>query len=298
MKKILIVIIFIYSILNAGGNLKILAPATPSSIPVIIAAQNREWKVNLFMNHSKAHSMFINNKADILITGLSVGKKFFEQQIPVKIVNTYVSGLSYLVSYNERTTGFRNLKNKTVYLPFKGSPLEEVTKYFIRQEGLDWKQDFDIQYAPFSSSVNLLLDKKIENVVLPEPFVSSALNNNKSINVVFSYKELWNKYTNEKNGYPQVACFIKSDKDFDSQLINEYNKSLQEGIQLVRAYPDSAVKLVIDRFNFSQGVLLGAINRTEFLLLTGDSLKHEIYSYYKILGKPLNETYQDFFLDY
>ncbi|MCF7885518.1 MAG: hypothetical protein K9M80_03400 [Candidatus Marinimicrobia bacterium] len=298
MKKILLICITFNLLTYATEKTKIMAPATPSSIPVIIAARNNDWQVDIFHNHSKAHSLFLNGKVDILITGLSVGQKFYEQKIPIKIINSYVSGLSYFVSFQDSVNNFKSLKDKTIYLPFKGSPLEEVTKFFIAQEELSWNTDIKPQYAPFPSTVNLLLNNKIKHAVLPEPFVSRVINSNQNIKISFSYYKMWNKYTKQNNGYPQVATFIKADKKLDKQLLTTLNNALRKSIEFTTNYPDSALKIVKPKFKFSKNILQDALIRTHFQLFAGDTLKDVVRNYYQILGKPLDETYQDFFLHY
>ncbi len=59
--------------------LKINAPPTPSSIPVILAARNMEnAEITIFSNHSQAHTLFLRDDIQMLVTGLSVGVNFFK----------------------------------------------------------------------------------------------------------------------------------------------------------------------------------------------------------------------------
>lgn len=298
MQKLFLVCISIFHLIFGGQEITVLAPATPSSIPVIIAARHQDWKVKIFHNHSRAHSLFLNGKAEILITGLSVGKKFYEQNIPIKILNSYVSGLSYLVSSADTINSFKELKSKTIYLPFKGSPLEEITRFFATREKLNWGPDIQPKYAPFTSSVNMLLNNKINYAALPEPHVSKLIQTNSDIQVSLSYYDLWNYYTPEEDGYPQVAAFIKSDHQPNFSFLKNFNQALEKGIDFTQNYPDSSIDIAGSQFKFPSHILKASLTRTRLNLYSKNKLKKEIHSYYQILGKPLDETYQDFFLDY
>lgn len=298
LKKLFIILTILFTILGAGQKVTILAPATPSSIPVILAAKDQDWKVKLFMNHSRAHSLFLKGDAEILVTGLSVGKKFFEQEIPIKIINSFVSGLSYLVSSDDSLQNFRDLKGREIYLPFQGAPIEEVTKYFITQSGLNWQQDVNPRYAPFPSTVNMLLNNKIEVAILPEPFVTKVVSTNPDIEISISYFEAWNQFTGQKDGYPQVASFIKSDNEIKPELVNKFNQSLDAAINYIQNRPDSAVKSVKSRFDLTEKMLERSLKRTHFSPVTGQDLSNKITTYYQLLGKPIDETYQTFFLNY
>ena len=114
----------------ATDQIQIYTPPTPSSIPLILAARNLEnTKVTIFANHSQAHTLFLRDDVPILVTGLSVGIDFFRQGIPVQIVNSYISGLTYLVTRGKPVQTFRELQGQELYLPFEGSPIEEITKF-------------------------------------------------------------------------------------------------------------------------------------------------------------------------
>jgi len=300
MKKLFIVILLPFYLLIGSKNISILAPATPSSLPFLIASKrNDSLNTNLFMNHSKAHSKFLKKKVDILVTGLTVGKKFYDQDIPVKIINSYVSELSYLVSAGSKINNFSELKGKQIYLPFQGAPLTEVTKYFSRQENLKWKKNLIPQYSPFPSTVKLLLRGKAKYAVLPEPFISNLASKNKNIHICFSYTKLWNKYSNDEDGFPQVATFIKSDnKKLNTKTINTINTNLARSIQYIQNHPEKAIQQVEKKYRFSKLILKNSLKRTNFLLHTGSKLKNEIKHYYKTIESPLDKTYQNFFLNH
>nr|NJM01908.1 ABC transporter permease subunit [Desulfobacula sp.] len=173
-----------------GRDIIILTPATPASIPVILAVKNLPGvKLTIFYNHSQAHSLFLTGKAQILSTGISVGVQFFRQGVPVKIINSHVTGLSFLVT-TRPIREFRELKGMKIWLPFPGSPLEEITRFLAQSEGLVWEHDIHVGYAMFATSVKLLQQKRIEAAVLPEPYVSLA-ETDPDLFVSLDYARLW-----------------------------------------------------------------------------------------------------------
>ena len=135
-KKIIVVMGILWCLsarIDAGESLPVMiyAPAGPTSIPLILAAESLPGvKVKIFTNHSKAHALFLKGKVQILCTGLSVGVGFYRQGVPVQIINSHVSGLAWLVT-NIKVTHFKDLRGMTIYLPFPGSPLEELTRFFM-----------------------------------------------------------------------------------------------------------------------------------------------------------------------
>src|SRR5512135_3389394 len=62
----------------AGQRLAIYAPATPSSVPVIMAARAMGADVTIYSNQSQANTLFLRGDVPIFVTGLSVGVEFFK----------------------------------------------------------------------------------------------------------------------------------------------------------------------------------------------------------------------------
>jgi len=313
-KSVLTLSILLYlspsAVAGDGEQTLLYAPATPSSILLIIAAESLpDIEVKIFTNHSQAYALFLNGKVHILSTGLSVGVRLFRQGVPVRIVNSYVSGMTYLVTAcnisqnSDRREGrsdgnmkmeigdLSDLKGKTLYMPFAGSPIEEVTRFFAASEGLVWKRDITIAYAMFPEAVNMLKMGKISCAVLPEPFVSMV-----EMDVALSYKKLWERYTGESDGYPQVATFVNRKwARSHGPVIDKLNGALAEAIIYVADNPEQAVKKAASCMGFSEDILKRALGRTDFNLLQGGGLKEAIRNYYQTIGTPLDETFENFF---
>lgn len=281
---------------GAGPRLVIYTPTTPSSIPVIIAARHIEnTEITIFTNHSQAHTLFLRGDVTILVTGLSVGVEFFRSGVPVQVINSYVSGLTYLVTSGRKVDSFGELRGEEIYIPFEGSPIEEVTQFFVEQEGLTWKQDIKSIYSSFLSSVELLKQGTVANVALPEPYVS-LVEKQDQVFVSLNYKQEWDVLTGSANGYPQVATFVKEDwATAHPDLIAQFNDELVNALQIIEQDPAAAVEQTQAKLGFLPEVLLSSLQRTDFFFSDSDNMAQEIRRYYQIIGKPLDETFDPFF---
>lgn len=282
---------------TAESPLIIYAPASTSSIPVLLAAAQLEnVQVVLYTNQSQANTLFLRGEVSILITGLSVGMDMYKNDVPLQIINTYVSGLSYLVTFGEPVTAFEDLKGKEVYVPFEGSPIEEVSAYFAQQAGLSWKEDITPVYSPFESSIELLKQGKADAVVLPEPSVS-LVESLPNVHVSLSYFDLWNESQADDQGYPQVGAFVNMAwAETHADDISRFNEALAEGIQMAQQDAPSAVAAVKANYKLPEEKLLAALNRTAYNLLTGEKLEEAIRNYYAIIGNPQDdENFQAFY---
>lgn len=278
------------------GKLVVYAPASTSSIPVILAASKlKNIELTLYTNQSQANTLFLRGDVSILVTGLSVGVDLFKNGAPVQLANSFVSGLSYLVTYGKQVNDWADLKGQQIYLPFAGSPIEEATTYLAQQAGLKYGVDLRPVYSPFDSSVQLLKEGKAAAVVLPEPNVT-LVEGQPDVFISLSYFDEWNKATGSDQGYPQVGSFVNSGwASSHAADIETFNQVLGEAISSVENDPAAAVKSVSSYYKLSPDLLLKSLNRTRYNLMVGQEMEDAISNYYQVIGKPLDEKFTDFY---
>jgi NitT/TauT family transport system substrate-binding protein len=274
------------------GGLVVYAPASTSSIPVILAvSQIPGAELTLYSNQSQANTLFLRGDVDILITGLSVGVDMANNGAPVQMVDSFVSGLSYLVTYGKQVSSLADLKGQEIYIPFEGSPIEEVTSFFAEKEGLTYKTDLTPVYAAFDSSVPLLKEGKATAVVLPEPNVT-LVEGQPDVFISVSYFDEWNKLTGTSEGYPQVGAFVNSEWAVGHATdIETFNTQLAAAIDSVEKDPAAAVDAVSSNYKLTPELLLKSLNRTRYNLVTGQAMQESIENYYQVIGKPLDEKF-------
>jgi len=279
----------------AQETIRLLVPGTPSAMPLIIASQKSgDVDVKVVQNLAQANAEFVRGDADLLLTGLSVGMKMFEQGVPVKMLASHVSSLSYLVVNKELTgdvNSFADLAGYTISFPFPGSPLEEVSRYFFKQDGLELGKDVKATYNALPLAVMLLKQGKLAAAPLPEPFCSLAVNSSDKLAMVIDYSKLWQSYT--ASDYPQVALFAKGKWLEDhGEWIGKFRLLIKEAIDICEVDPQRAVAMTRDSFKLPDDVLLSALKHSGFHLQTGKDLEHTVFTYYKLIGKDLEKQSQ------
>ena len=268
------------------------APATPSSIPVLLAAEHMpDVEVTVFSNHAQANALFVRGDVDILVTGLSVGVDLFKNGAPVQVIDSYVAGMTYLVTYGKKVERFADLKGQEIYIPFEGSPIEEMTQFLVEQEGLTWKTDIKPVYSPFASSVELLKQGKARAVALPEPSVT-LVESQPNVYVSLNYRAAWDKATVSRAGFPQVTPFVMRDwAAAHPDVIARFNAEIAAAVQTIQQDPAAAVAQVQEKLGLSEKVLRASLTRTDFAFSSSAALDEAIQDYYRKIGKPLDETF-------
>lgn len=277
-------------------QLVIYTPASTSSIPVILAASKLEnVDLQLYTNQSQANTIFLRGEADILVTGLSVGIDLYSNDAPVQMISSYVSGLSYLVTYGKQVTSLSELEGHSVYVPFEGSPIEQVMQFLVEKQGLIWKTDVSPVYSPFESSIELLKQGTATAVILPEPNVT-LVEGQPNIYISLDLCDEWNKETGSTQGYPQVAAFVQPDwAAANSEIIGEFNQALSESVEYVQQNPEAAIVEVQSYYKLPAEKLTKALSRTRYIFMSGGEMQSSVENYYQIIGMPLDETFADFY---
>lgn len=276
--------------------LVIYAPASSSSIPVILAASKLDnVDIQLYTNQSQANTLFLRGEVNILVTGLSVGVDLYTNTAPVQMISSYVSGLSYLVTSGRQITSISELEGQSVYIPFEGSPIEQVMQFLVEKQGLTWKSDVNPIYSPFESSIELLKQGTATAVILPEPNVT-LVEDQPNIYISLDLYDEWNKETGSTQGYPQVAAFVQPEwAAANGEAIGAFNQALSEAVEYVQQNPDAAIDAVQSYYKLPAEKLAKALSRTRYLFMSGEEMQSSVENYYQTIGKPLDETFADFY---
>jgi ABC-type nitrate/sulfonate/bicarbonate transport system substrate-binding protein len=170
-----------------------------------------------------------------------------------------------------------------------------VTAYLVGQADLAWAEDITPVYSPFEASIELLKQGQAGAVILPEPNVS-LLESQPDIYISLELAHEWNRYNPGDAGYPQVGSFVNANWAGEHhQQIEQFNQALTEAIALVERDPSGSVEAVKNSYKIPPEILLKSLNRTGYTMLTGQVMQQTIANYYVTIGKPLDETFSDFY---
>lgn len=274
----------------------VLAPSSTTSIPILLAAKYLPgMTVEIFENHPQANARFMAEEDLVLVTGLSVGFDMFKNEVPLQLINTNVTGLSYVVSCNLEINSFADLAGHEIYIPFEGSPLEETTKFFVEQAGLEYGVDVKPIYAPFETSTALIKNGEDAIVAMPQP-AATAMAAQECGHLGASFYNTWNEITGDTDGYPQVGAFAKNEfVAAHPEWVVAFNQALAKAIADLQADPDTAVNEVADKFSFPARVLLKALQATRFTVQSDQDMKNAVIHYYETIGKALDESFEKIF---
>lgn len=102
-------------------------------------------------------------------------------------------GFYHVLENGEKIQSISDLKGKTVYAAYQGTNFEKAINYILAQNGIDPEKDIDLQFKATDQEVALLTAGEADICILPEPYASKVLNNEKTFRAALDLNDEWNK---------------------------------------------------------------------------------------------------------
>ena len=137
-----------------------------------------------------------------------------EKKIQVLAINTL--GVLYVVEKGDKVKSVADLKGKTIYSTGKGTTPEFALNYILVQNGIDPTADMTIEYKSEPAEIIPLLLKSENGIAMvPQPFVTTALDKVEGLRVALDWTEEWNAVS--QDGSSQVTGVVVVRKEFVDQ---------------------------------------------------------------------------------
>lgn len=205
-----------------------------------------------------------------------------EGEIVTIAINTL--GVLYIVEEGETIHSVTDLRGKTIYSTGQGTTPEYTLRYLLTANGLDPDRDVSIEYKSEAPEVVSMLAQDPDAVaMLPQPYVTSALNNNESLRIALDVAKEWETSSEESTVVTGVIVarrtFIDENKEAFTAFINEYkvstayaNESVEETAQLLEEF---------DIFNAAIAKI--AIPFCNVTFIDGEEMKTKATAYLQVL---------------
>lgn len=277
---------------NKGCDINIASLKGPTSIGLVKLFDDSDngQTVNKY-NYS------IHGTADEISTGLIKGD-FDAAAVPCNLASVLYNkskgeiviagintlGVLYILEKGEEIKSVADLKGKTIYTTGQGTTPEYTLRYLLSSNGLDPDKDVTIEFRSEASEVVSAVSQ-IESAVmmLPQPYVTIALNSDENIRVALDVTEEWEK--NDKNS-TVVTGVIVARKAFIDEHQKEFEIFLSE-YQKSAAYANDNTEdtaELLEKFDiFKAAVAKKAIPQCNVTFITGSEMRTKVLSYLSVL---------------
>ncbi|WMJ85301.1 ABC transporter substrate-binding protein [Anaerocolumna sp. MB42-C2] len=201
-------------------------------------------------------------------------------------------GVLYVVETGKEINSVEDLKGKTIYSTGKGTTPEYTLNYLLSSHGIDPAKDVTIEYKSEATEVATVLKEATDAVaMLPQPFVTTVMMNNKNLRIALDVTKEWDKIS--ENGSTVVTGVIVINKKFletNKAAVDTFLSEYEESAQYVNSNKEAAAAL-IEKFDiFKAAPVLKALPYCNITSIQGEDMKGKISGYLETLFEQNPDT--------
>ena len=205
-----------------------------------------------------------------------------EGKISIAAINTL--GVLYVVDTDGSVQSIGDLRGKTVYSTGKNTTPEAALNFVLSQNGIDPASDLTIEYKSEATEVAALMSEGGATVaMLPEPFVTTAMQKNDRLRVALDLTEEWDKVGDGSSLVTGVVIvrneFLQEHGEAFERFLDEYKASTE----WVNSSVEEAAALV-EKYGIAPAAVAGkAIPKCSITFIDGADMKTKVSGYLQVL---------------
>lgn len=187
-----------------------------------------------------------SGQADISAVPTYVGSNLYNRGVDVKLLNTLVWGILYIVGPEDETAGWESLRGQTVHVPLKGDMPDLVFRYLLSKNQIDPEKDIKIEYVSGTQElVGLMAAGKAKYAVIPEHLATMAVQKVEGTAKIMSLQEEWAKATGKPARIPQAGILVSGELVKNQpELVESLQKQFQESVSYLNEQPGEAAEMI------------------------------------------------------
>lgn len=273
--------VLVLSAITMGAEVEkvvIQSPPTVGALPLLwmkasgVLTDQVEFEFVISDDHQRGLALISQKEIDMLITGVNVGVNAYNKGINLRLVNTNIWGIDYLLT-NFPVEQWKDLEGKSLSVPLQGGPLDFLARYFLLNNGAD-PEKVQFVILPSNNGARTFQLGKLDAIILPEPMVTITLQNYADAVLAFDLQAEWAKLHDGDDRIPFVGLFVRGDfADKHHKLVETINQYYQEGINWVKENPADAAALASEYFGQPAAIVQQSLARINLNLYPDDQAK-------------------------
>lgn len=259
----LMMLLAVFSTLSQAEKLDKLVLSGPSatvSNPMIYMIEKgyldgiaKEVEFKPWRTPDQLRAMAVKGEAQVLAVPSNVAANLYNRGIKLKLLNISIWGILWVVSTDESVKTLKDLKDKELYVPFRGDMPDIVLHTLAKEQGLDLSKDVKVNYmASPMPIVKMMITRRADNALLPEPAISMAIQKSKSfpakliapdLRRAIDLQQEWGNTFKRDAKIPQAGIAIQG-AALKPEIANEIEKAYERAAKECLENTSECAKLV------------------------------------------------------
>ncbi len=235
---------------------------------------------------TEAIARLTSGEADVVAMPVNTAAAIYNKGVDVRLAAITGEGMLYLMSsYPGGTSDPESFRGRTINIPGAGSSPEYVTKYVFEKSGIAPGSgiDFDFSLNVASQLAQMVIAKKVESAVLPEPFATMVAMKNPEVKRVMDLQSAWSSLSGQGN-YPMTALLIRGKFLEDHPRVSAIMQmAVSDSIAWVNENPKEAALLIEKHGILTAALAEPAIPNCNLVYIDAMDAKKSIEAYLSVL---------------
>lgn len=202
-------------------------------------------------------------------------------EIVTVAINTL--GVLYIVENGTTIESVADLKGKTIYSTGQGTTPEYTLRYLLNKANLDPDKDVTIEYKSEATEVVASMAQNAEAVaMLPQPYVTIAINNNPNLHIALDITKEWEKLC-ENTIVTGVLVARKSFIEENTEAFQKFLKEYEVSANFANSNIETTANLLEQYDVFKLAIAKKAIPYCNVTYLDGNKMKNYVLGYLQVL---------------
>ena len=277
-----------FAVAEEAINVYALKGPTGIGLVKVMNDNDGTYNVTLAGAPDEVTAAVINGDANIAAVPTNLAATLYNKtQGKVQLVALNTLGVLHIVTSDPAIQSLSDLEGKTLWATGQGSTPEYVLNYILEANGLADK--VEVQYlAEHAELATQAASGMVDVALLPEPHVTSVLNQNKDFRIALDVTELFNQAAAGKgeNAVLSMGCVIvnKEWAENNADKLAAFMDAYAASVEFVNTNVDEASKMVE-----AQGIIpkaavaKKAIPNCHIVFVTGEEMKTQIAPFFQVL---------------
>lgn len=226
----------------------------------------------------------VNGTLDIAAVPCNLASVLYhktEGEIVTVAVNTL--GVLYIVESGDSIQSVSDLKGKTIYSTGQGTTPEYTLRFLLTSAGLDPDKDVTIEYKSEASEVVAVLSQNPDAVaMLPQPYVTVALNNNENLRIALDVTKEWEE-SSDSTVVTGVIVARKSFIEANPEAFENFLAEYKDSTTYANSNIDETAELLEQYDIFKAAIAKKAISYCNVTYMDNEEMVNNVTAYLNVL---------------
>lgn len=225
--------------------------------------------VQVFASPDEAISKLVKGELDMAVLPANSAINVYNKGVDIKFVAIVGEGMLSVLGYDKNS--------KTIAVPGLGGTPDHMQQLLYKEYEPSYSVTAPAQVA------QLLIAKKCDLAILPQPFVSMVLSGNSECKVISNVQDRWKELTGFDQ-FPMSVLVVRSSfAENNRNLVSKVKESYKSSIDWVISNPVEAGKKIEEIGIMKAALATGAVDKCALVYKDGKNAQKELNSYYEVL---------------